>query len=459
MNQGRLVKHWPISLYILVHVFFAALLGRFYALAPDEPGYLYTFNNIYGSSNPNPQFNSGWLSSPKIFLWIIYSPAKILNLIGVSDILSIRILSILLGGLSILLLSSMRQKLTKTNRISRNFIFVFYFIPSIFLWTTLGMRESFIIVEIAAFLVGFALLVHERNKRGYILLFLGSYGLLSTKNYLWAVLMLATIVCSVIVFRQNEYRRKILETLAVGLIAPVILFSSTTSFSAWSFLINVNVTATGQRTGDSIIQVPIDTPGTGTGTGTGTVSLNGDTTLFLLHDYLINNPDSFGSKVLKFSRADVKIKQIWDEKLQFGLISESQNAKKEDLSLNGRSLKPGILSDPITLIWPAFMFLCGPFPLVGDQGIAASIASLESPLWWAFYAFVLFQFVRPRRVKILQDPTIILGTIFLIGCIVLSALAEVNLGTSFRHRSILLVPLIFIFLRMTQSAEEEKSSP
>ena len=142
-----------------------------------------------------------------------------------------------------------------------------------------------------------------------------------------------------------------------------------------------------------------------------------------------------------------------------GLIRQSQNAKMDDSSLSGRSLKPGILSDPITLIWPAFMFLCGPIPLVGDQGIAESIASLESPLWWAFYALVLFQFVRQRTVKILQDPTILLGTIFLIGCIALSALAEVNLGTSFRHRSILLVPLIFIFLRLTQIAEEKKTSP
>ena len=46
--------------------------------------------------------------------------------------------------------------------------------------------------------------------------------------------------------------------------------------------------------------------------------------------------------------------------------------------------------------------------------------------------------------------------IFLAGEIAFSTLVEVNLGTSFRHRSILLVPLVFLYVRLVQRAKEQK---
>ena len=42
--------------------------------------------------------------------------------------------------------------------------------------------------------------------------------------------------------------------------------------------------------------------------------------------------------------------------------------------------------------------------------------------------------------------------------IALSALVEVNLGTSFRHRSILLIPLVFLYVRITQRADEMRGN-
>jgi len=48
----------------------------------------------------------------------------------------------------------------------------------------------------------------------------------------------------------------------------------------------------------------------------------------------------------------------------------------------------------------------------------------------------------------------ILAVIFTLGVIAFSALVEVNLGTSFRHRSVLLVPIIFMFLRLRQRSVE-----
>ena len=139
-----------------------------------------------------------------------------------------------------------------------------------------------------------------------------------------------------------------------------------------------------------------------------------------------------------------------------GLVHKDNSVGSDTSSLNGHILEPGKITRPLTLIWPAFNFLCGPFPFIGDPGIAVFISSLESPIWWAFYVLVISQFIRFRKVRFLHDPQILFTLIFLAGEIAFSALVEVNLGTSFRHRSILLVPLVFLYVRLEQRAKEQR---
>jgi hypothetical protein len=60
---------------------------------------------------------------------------------------------------------------------------------------------------------------------------------------------------------------------------PSLLFGLTTSVYALQFtlesIFRIDITATGERSGDSITQVLVDIPtGTGTGTGTGTKQNN-----------------------------------------------------------------------------------------------------------------------------------------------------------------------------------------
>ena len=454
-----------IVAFITAHILFAIFLGRLFALAPDEGGYLYTFNNVYSwPINTWAQSGSGWITAPTIFLWVAYFPAKILNIFGLPDFLSIRILSIILTAFSLYLLKDILDRVTLKGKFPNKSVFIAFFIPSVFLWTSVGLRESFIIAETTAFLAGFQFLIQEKYKRAYALLFIGSYGLVSTKNYLWACLMAALILSSLVFLYQGVSRQKILKFLVTGFILPVIAFASTTSAYALDFMFNSDISSASQRSGDSISQVLIDTSGTGSGTGSGTVekptkqliTFHGDYTLIALHFYLIDNPNALFSKISRAIHLDKKIQKIWDEKVALGLVHKDNQVGADTSSLNGHILEPAKISNPLSLIWPAFLFLCGPFPFIGNPGIAVYISSLESPLWWAFYAFVIFQFVRFRKIKFLRDPQILFTLVFLAGEIAFSALVEVNLGTSFRHRSILLVPLIFLYVRLAQRAKEQK---
>jgi len=454
-----------IVAFIITHIFFAVSLGRVTALAPDEIGYLYTFKGVYTwPMNTMAQTGSGWITAPTIFLWIAYLPAKIINMFGVPDLLSIRMLSITLTALSLYLLKDILDQAIPKGRFFNKVVLISFFIPSVFLWTSVGLRESFIIAEVAAFLAGFNFLIQEKNRRAYALLFLGSYGLVSTKNYLWACLMVTVILSSIFFLFQGISRRKILKFLVAGFLFPVIAFGSTTSAYALDFIFHGGITQAGSRSGDSISQVYVDVSETGSGTGSGSaqvpvkelITFHGDYTLIALHSYLKDNPNAQFTKIFRVTHLDKKIQEIWNEKIRTGLVSQFKQVGTETSSLNGHILEPGKISDPLSMLQPAFVFLCGPFPFVGDPGFAAGIASLESPLWWALYLLVIFQFIRFRKVKFLRDPQILFTLIFLAGEIAFSALVEVNLGTSFRHRSILLVPLVFLYVRLAQKAKEDE---
>jgi hypothetical protein len=479
-------KNKLLSIFAILHSALAIGLGRLFAFAPDESGYLYTFNNLYGNSaDPNPQYQSGWITAPKAFLWVAYLPSKLLTLLGMPDYAAIRFLSIALTLFSILMFRNIYLKTSNLKKNSDYWIFAAYLIPSVFLWTTVGLRESFIIAEITAFLVGFNYLWAGRNIKGAVLIAIGSYGLLSTKSYLWLCLVLATLICCGIIFFQRASKKLMIRLLTAGILIPLALFACTTSVYALSFILKSDITETGNRSGDSITQIYVDESGNTGGIGGGKpskgdnqeekpgdnqeekpgdnqeevklITFHGDFTLVALYFYLQDNPNSILTKVMSVTNIKTKVEQIWSEKLKLGLIYKDVEAGSDSSSLNGHILTPGKIDRPLSMGRPAFVFLFGPFPLIGDPGFAAAVASFESVLWWLLYLALAFQFFRFRRSKLLKDPTMILSVIFTLGFIAFSALVEVNLGTSFRHRSVLLVPIIFMFLRLRQRSVEMAS--
>ena len=167
--------------------------------------------------------------------------------------------------------------------------------------------------------------------------------------------------------------------------------------------------------------------------------------------FLIKNPDAMLSKVFRAFSFDIEVQKVLKRELSQKL---DQKVGIETTTRNSYALKPGRISEPVSMITPALLFLFGPFPFSENQTFAASISSFESPLWWTCYALIVFQFFKFRKVKFLRDPQILLTLIFLAGLVAASALVEVNPGTSFRHRSILLVPLLFLHVRLAQRSTE-----
>lgn len=463
--KAIVVENKMVSVFVTTHLLFAIFLGRLFALAPDEGGYLYTFNNLYGGKDPNPQLNSGWIVAPKPFLWISYLPAKVFNLLGVPDYLSIRILSISIATLTLILLINLQRRGRQSGGRFETLIFLFFFIPSIFLWTSVGLREVFILAEMSLLLVGLNYLFQGSNARGISYIFLGSYALLSTKNYIWICLVLSVLVLTVVWVLQGVSKRKLLNLSLALILIPCIAFASTTSVYALKFLItsvfHSDLSSTAARSGDSIVQVAIPQNGNGGSGGSGSIdqggksnpngpiviTFHGDTTLILLHFYLVDHPKALFTRVFNVLGLTSKIQEIWDSKVKSGLVKKSVKALPETSSLSGYMLKPGKLHHPLSIFRPAFLFLFGPIPFLDQGGIALNTVALESPIWWLLYALVIFSLIRYRRNGYWKDPVFQLSAIYFVSLVAISALVEVNLGTSFRHRSILFIPLIVMFIR------------
>ncbi|HUW87237.1 MAG TPA: hypothetical protein VMW30_02510 [Candidatus Paceibacterota bacterium] len=459
---GVIWRNKFVSIFVTAHILFAVFLGKLFAFAPDEGGYLYTFNNLYGGPDANPQFGSGWITAPKAFLWISYLPAKLLNIGGVPDYVAIRLLSVALVTASLTLLMNYYYRSHPRTKKS-NGIFYFFYVPSIFLWSSVGLRETFILFEISLVLVGVAYLFEGEERKASLFLVFGSYGLLSTKSYLWICLVAAAVGLIVVEVIRRKYRRKLIHLVVALFLVPSILFAGTTSWYALQFIVtsifHTDVTSVGGRSGDSIVQVAIPNdqlgssgPGgplgpTGSSEPVTVVTFHGDTTLIALHFYLLDNPDSPFTRVLTALGIATKVHSIWDEKVKSGLVKKSKAALPESSSLSGYILKPGNVHDPLSIFRPAFLFLFGPIPFLDQGGIALSIVSFESPIWWLLYFCVGIQIFRSRKSMFLRDPAIVFTIVFTTLLIIFSALVEVNLGTSFRHRSIIFIPLIFLFVR------------
>ena len=198
---GTIKKHLLILIFFASHLIFIGFIQGFTAFSPDENGYLFTFNNLYTLPiNTMAQSGSGWVSAPTIFLWIAYLPAKLISLVGVPGLLALRIESAILIAISFTLFRGLILNDRRTAPAKEFLVLSTFFIPSIFFWTSTGLREAFILCELSLFFTGITLLNKGASKKGFYLVLFGSFGLVSTKPYLWAVLMIATFITVIYLF-------------------------------------------------------------------------------------------------------------------------------------------------------------------------------------------------------------------------------------------------------------------
>ena len=436
-----------------LHLMFSFGLGNIFVLAPDENAYLFTFDNIYSNPSSNPQFSSGWITSPQIFLWIALGPAKLLTTVGIPSIFAIRLESILLSVVSYLLLRNIVEMRNSDRRYTLLLNFCFS-IPSIFLWTSLGLRESFIIFAFSLFSFSISKFI-ELNRSFYLVLMIfAGYSLLSIKNYLFFVFAITVLISLVIsLITQIDARKFLLITISFILIPLCTYWASSTPYAfefMYKAILSGDISETSQRSGESITKVPTssslgNTAGNTAGNTQEYVTLRGDYTLITTYDFLRSPGNDLLKSLLNALGVTKVVNYEYQKKVREALLDKKKDSKPIGI------IQPANLSSIVSILVAASYFVLGPFPPDLDKGFFGYLISFEAPLWWILAIFVFITIKRDFRRIDLKNSNLQLHSILLLGLLLMSALVEVNLGTSFRHKSILVVPLLVLVFSLAKN--------
>jgi hypothetical protein len=470
------IKVWELfestPLFFALHAALALLIFDFFVFTPDEIAYLETFSKLYDGASSNPTWGSGWFGTPPLFLQVVYFPSYLLTLVGLPNFLALRFASIVLITIGFSMCKSiMRQgSLGDSNSKLKKFAVLLFYIPSIFLWTTTGLRESFLLFGLILVFFAFNKLDYKPAFFGYLLAFIGSYVLISTKFYLWIVFacsVVVSVLVAVIILRNYKTS---LNKIIASVIFPFFFFVLTVPAPVFDFLVETirpgSVQSAGERVGSSLTKVKVeanDVSGSNSlenendGTSkteteqTGELVITGDYTLIAVQNYINDKPTAIMSKLIEFFGVGSVIESRYQEVI--GKMSEKVSESKTKGAIKATDpskLEPGKLSSPPSVMAAGLVFMAGQIPLLQSRSLFLDITAWESPIWWGCYMYIFIQLLMLTKRKTSINLELIFPLVTFVFFVGFNALVQVNAGTAFRHRSILLPSIIFLILGFHQ---------
>ncbi len=408
-------------LAVIVASFTLRIIGLF--LLPRTPSFLGPDEWTYGAvadwteqglpAKEFPLFGEGLYLSARAFIW----PATLFNQLGINPLYAVRLTAAIYGLLTLSLMVFVFLKtiekqvvfadyVERNNKLTITLFMVFAFLPSHFTWSLLGLRES-----VAEFwtLSAFASLywifhLHKRLSFRAIFLLIASiiFAFSSRPQVGWV------IGITFLIFLLINIRKRI----ALALI-PIVLISIVLGFTGTT-----------------------DTTGT-TGT-TGVIASTGS--------------KIFGS--LK-TAAEITAYKHQVNQLDAASVIVTQSCPRTGLAVTSRP--PTSFDTYFCLAWRApymtatFLFR----PLIGIDTTSTSslFASIENIAWLCAFIFIIVMLIKKRQLAFLGPlaPSLIFFTLYAVG----AGSYEGNMGTAFRHKSLIL----WVVLLLVGSVVAAKKRP
>jgi hypothetical protein len=441
------------SAYIGLHVSFSVFLGNITALAPDENLYRDIFSRLYSAGFTSDVL--GFYGAWEPWLRLIYLPAKLLTYLGISDLLAARLLAIGCSTIATYLLIKMAKNNEQDTRIFRTAIIAISFIPTVFLWSSIGLRESFLYLEIISILYFLSKVREHVDLKNMTGLGFAIFSLSMTKNYIF-ILFLFAFVITLLTFSIVR-RKNFMNHLIILVFALVPLTVNPTLVPAISSYFSGQLAKP-----ESSIAGDINNDGSCekfefcSGIGNGAIDSNGKPlfnvatggmTVHMLLYQLQSNPNTFLAKIAKSLGVTSRLTDISKSSI---LIVTDKQVKENQKKL---SLQQAGLRHPDQVVKSSLKFLLVPFIFIDNGSLFLNIQSIETPVWLFIYGLFiigLYQVIRRRREL---DYAVLMAIIFTFEFVGISALAEVNVGTALRHRSLLLIPILVIWVARKKKAE------
>lgn len=422
--------------YIGLHVTFSILLGNITAFAPDEGLYKSIFSRLYsaGFTSDVLGFSGAW----EPWLRLIYLPAKLLTYLGFTDLLAVRFLAIGCSSFATYLVVQVAKSNHRDDRIFRAAIISISFIPTVFLWSSIGLRESFLYLSISAILFSLSRIHIEPKWYWFLVLSISLLSLSQTKSYIFVIMMIAlilSVLIEAIKFRKFKFTHLLLIfiTLIPILVNPSLAEAVRNGGEAQIIAAVSEVPAT-----EPVTETATDSTSELTKDPANTVLSRG-MTIHALVDQLSSDSHSLISRIANKLGLTAKLEAISKSSVVV-VGSEEDLENKTQLSLKRATFtSPDLLTHAIA----RFMFV--PLLLTDNGSLFLNIQSIETPVWIFMYLLfftVIFYIAKGRR---FLDYATTTAVIFVIEFVLLSALTEINVGTALRHRSLLLIPILVIW--------------
>ena len=391
-------KLWAIvaASFVARVIMFFVLPNTPSSLAPDEGTYA-SLTKWIAESKPAadfPAFGEGlYLSGRSIII-----PSSALYRIGMDELDAVRLISSIYGLLSLILLTffalkllNKRNDLSKFNtRLVLLFFTVFAFLPSHFVWSTLGLREGpnefWVLLSFTSVFAIFHLKIRFQSL-AYLALFASIVMCFSTRPQVGLVLGVGLLIYLVTRIKKAK------SLLAIAAVLSGIFLGSI---------------ATSGNAGVSIVEDP---------------------------GVVITMVDGIPSRHT-------------GNQVAAASVIETPNCPLSQNSLV--STAPSRVDTYACIIWRApYMtttFLLRPF-IIGDiTSTSSAFAATENLIWLLAFGLIAFLIVKRRGIPGFNKlaPSLIFFSLYVVG----AGAYEGNMGTAFRHKSLILWVVLALLLSL-----------
>ena len=458
------------KLWAIVAASFVARVAMFFvlpnmpsSLAPDEGTYRDLAKWISESKPATdfPGFSDGlYLQGRSLIL-----PASVFIKFGMNELDAVRLTSSIYGFLALCavvylaskLLQSSNSGVMRNKKIERlvvTLLLVYGFLPSHFVWSNLGLREGtnefwLIMVFIGVFL----LYREEQSKKPLLAVFIliSIVCTFSSRPQVGWVVVVTLLIYSL--FRmKNKLTYLLITSTLTGLFAGYL---ATTSFAYVTSDLYVakeaTPTPTKEATPTPANREEVDASKLCNGT-MAQVEYEGNTYNCVksgtvtkrerpsnLAEVVIDQIEVLpGRQIVGQVGAASMITQLtcpWDETSQVG--------------------KYGCLT--FRAPYTTLTFLFRPLPFIDTTSISSTFAAAENMVWILMFALIIYRISKVKRIPFFKElaPSIIFFSLYVVG----AGSYEGNMGTAFRHKSLILwIVLLLLFAVFWRGQNEAKDS-
>jgi uncharacterized membrane protein len=488
-------KLWAIvaTSFIARVIMFLVLPNTPSSLAPDEGTYA-SLAKLISESKPAtdfPAFREGlYLSGRSMIL-----PASTLVKFGMNELDAVRLISSIYGLLSLCVAVYLASKLHQPNNpgVMRNkkierlvvtLLVVYAFLPSHFVWSNLGLRESPNEFWLIMVFIGVFLLYKEGQSKKPLLAVFISISIICTFSSRpqvgWVVVV--TLLAYSLFRMKNKLTYLLITSVLTGLFAGYL---ATTSFAYVTSDLYVAKEATPTPTKEA---TPTPTKeATPTATKEATPIPTKEATPTATKEAtptLTNRGEVDASKLCDGTKAQVKYQGNTYNCVKSGTVTKRERPSNlAEVAIDQIEVIPGkqivnqvgaaSMIERLSCPWDetseigkygclafrapymTLTFLFRPLPFIDTTSTSSTFAAAENMLWILMFVLIIYRISKVKRIPFFKDlsPSIIFFSLYVVG----AGSYEGNMGTAFRHKSLILwIVLLLLFATFWRGQDEAK---